>query len=308
MAFGSFDHVCDKASFPLCSVLGAVNQTSFFSRGIVAECYARPVELANTMIFQIGNAFVHFGALVVTLIIIFHVRAKYTAIGRTEMLHFFYVFLALVVSLLVVDCGVSPPSSDSYAYFVAIQLGLVLAFCMSLLYNGLICFQFWEDGSRTSMWTLRGVSFGWFLANFFVALFTFKQWNTSLDDRKTMALFVLTYVLNAVLIAAYVVSQIVLVLFALNSYWPLGAILLGAFFFAAGQIIVYGFSTRVCEGAKHYVDGLFFASVCNIFAVMMIYKYWDMITTDDLEFSVAAVEQGVRTFGGEDEKRQSGFF
>ena len=42
------------------------------------------------MIFQIGNAFVHFGGLIILLIIIFNVRAKYTAIGRKEML-FFYI-------------------------------------------------------------------------------------------------------------------------------------------------------------------------------------------------------------------------
>lgn len=301
MTFGSFDTICNKTSFPLCSVVGAVNDT-YFSRGIVPECYARSVEFANTMIFQIGNAFIHFGGLIITLIIIFNIRAKYTAIGRKEMLVFFYIFIGLTVSSLVVDCGVSPPSSSSYPYFVSLQLGFASSTCICILYNGLICFQFWEDGSKRSMWILRLICVAWGVLNFIVSLVTFKNWHTALNNQSPLVVFILTYVVNAVILAAYVISQIILVIFALDSYWPLGAILLGVFFFIAGQVLAYVFSYDICKGVKHYIDGLFFASLCNIFTVMMIYKFWDMITTDDLEFSVA-VEHGVNTFNLEDEKR-----
>ena len=62
------------------------------------------------------------------MIIIFNVRAKYTAIGRKEMLFFLYLAIGLIVSSLIVDCGVSPPSSTSYAYFVAVQIGFLVLF------------------------------------------------------------------------------------------------------------------------------------------------------------------------------------
>lgn len=310
MSFGSFDHICNKTALPLCSVVGAVNQSAFFQRGIVPDCYARSVELANTMIFQIGNAFVHFGGLIISLIIIFNVRAKYTAIGRKEMLFFLYLAIGLIVSSLIVDCGVSPPSSTSYAYFVAVQIGLSSALCICLLYNGFLCFQFWEDGTSRSMWILRVGCFAWFAVNFIVCIITFKHWDTALDYRKTTTLFIFAYVLNAVILAVYVVSQIILVVFALESYWSLGAILLGVFFFVAGQVLTYVFSDKICRGASHYVDGLFFGSACNVFTFMMIYKFWDMITSDDLEFSVANVEQPINEFGvgADDEKRSSMFF
>ncbi|RCK60688.1 Chitin synthase export chaperone [Candida viswanathii] len=287
MAFGSFDDICNKTALPLCSVVGAVNQSAFFQRGIVPDCYARSVELANTMIFQIGNAFVHFGGLLILLIIIFNVRAKYTAIGRKEMLYFLYLLIGLIVSSLIVDCGVSPPSSASYAYFVAVQIGIASAVCACLLYNGILYFQFWEDGTSKSMWGLRIVTFIWFAVNFIIALITFKHWNTALDFRRTTTMFVFAYVMNAVILAVYVVSQMILGVFALRNYWSLGAILLGIFFFVAGQVIAYGFSDQICRGAAHYIDGIFIASACNVFTFMMIYKFWDMITQDDLEFSVA---------------------
>ena len=38
--------------------------------------------------------------------------------------------------------------------------------------------------------------------------------------------------------------------------------------------------------AKHYIDGYFFGTICTLLGVMMVYKYWDSITKEDLEFSV----------------------
>jgi hypothetical protein len=44
----------------------------------------------------------------------------------------------------------------------------------------------------------------------------------------------------------------------------------------------------ICDQVKHYVDGLFFGTICTLLAVMMVYKYWDSITKEDLEFSVGS--------------------
>lgn len=305
--FGNFTTICERTSIPLCTVIGAVPGATVFEKGVIAPCYARPVELANTMIFQVGNAFVHFGGLLVLLLMLYNVNSKYTAIGRKEMLYFFYLIFALIVMSLVVDCGVSPPSSGSYPYFVAIQLGLASAVCAALLFNGIVYFQFWEDGTRKSMIWMYLITFCWFAVNFLVAIITFKSWGTSLNYDNTTGIMVVSFLLNGIIVVAYIVSQVVLVLFALRNFWLLGAISLGVFFFAAGQVLTYGFSQQICNGAKHYIDGLFFGSLCNVFAIMMVYKYWDMITSDDLEFSIANVEQGVNAFGY-DEKRASSIY
>jgi Chitin synthase export chaperone len=47
MGFGSFDYICQQAPLPLCAVVGTPT-------GIEALCYARNVQLANTLIFQAG--------------------------------------------------------------------------------------------------------------------------------------------------------------------------------------------------------------------------------------------------------------
>ena len=51
------------------------------SQGIEAECYARNIELANTIIFQGAASFMHIVALGMDVIMILHIRSKFTAIG-----------------------------------------------------------------------------------------------------------------------------------------------------------------------------------------------------------------------------------
>lgn len=104
-------------------------------------------------------------------------------------------------------------------------------------------------------------------------------------------LWILYFIVNGAIFVIYVVSQIILVVFTLDDRWALGDIALGAIFFAVGQVIMYIFSVPICEQAKHYMDGLLFGNICNLLAVMMVYKYWDSITKEDLEFALDSRRQ-----------------
>ncbi|CAN6636352.1 chitin synthase export chaperone [Trichomonascus vanleenenianus] len=294
MGFGDFDFLCDRAPVPLCSLVGPYDSgegaLGIARSGLAPVCYARSIELANTVIFEVGSAFIHIASILVLLIIIFNVRSKYTAIGRTEILHFFYLFLIQTVLSLVIDSGVTPPGTASYPYFVAAQAGLASALCWCVLYNGLLGFQMWEDGTRSSIWGLRIVCVAGFALSFVIALFTFQGWGVGMSPTNTIALFVVLYIVNALCLIVYALSQFVLAAFVLRDPWGIGAIILGIFFFVVGQVLLYAFSDRICINVKHYLDGIFFATLCNLFAIMMVYKYWDMITKEDLEFSVSNKE------------------
>jgi hypothetical protein len=85
MAFGDFTWFCEQAVIPLCSVVGAI-QTIEFGVGIEANCYARNIELANTIIFQGAASFMHIIALIMTVVMILHVRSKFTAVGKLTLL------------------------------------------------------------------------------------------------------------------------------------------------------------------------------------------------------------------------------
>lgn len=81
MSFGGFNSICQKAAIPLCSLVGPASSISG-STGIIPNCYARNIELANTIIFEGAASFMHIVALVMTVIMILHVRSKFTAVGR----------------------------------------------------------------------------------------------------------------------------------------------------------------------------------------------------------------------------------
>lgn len=305
MGFGDFQSICEQAAVPLCSVVGKISSIGG-SIGIEADCYARNIELANTIIFQGAASFMHIAALIMTVIMILHVRSKFTAVGRKEITAFFYIYMLLTFVSLVLDSGVIPPGNGAYPYFAAVQAGLTSALCVSLLINGFVGFQLYEDGTTLSVWLLRSISFGMFLITGFVSLATFKGW-VGLGPTNTIGLFIMLYIVSGVALLVYVIMQIILVTNTLQDRWPLGDIAFGAFFFVIGQVILYVFSNTICNAVQHYLDGLFLATICNLLAVMMVYKYWDSITREDLEFSVGTKQHNweVKELLPEDERRST---
>ncbi|KAF2126641.1 chitin synthase export chaperone [Dothidotthia symphoricarpi CBS 119687] len=282
MAFGDFQDICEKAALPLCALVG--HQEINGGVGIQTTCYARSIEVGNTLIFQVANDFIHILAMAMAVIMIIHVRSKFTAVGRKEITSFFYIYLLLTIISLILDAGVAAPASAAYPYLAAAQNGLVSALCTCLMINGFVGFQLYEDGTFLSIWLIRIASLVMFLIGGAISLLTFKNWG--LSSQNPIGIFVVTYIVNAILLFVYVVSQIMLVLGTLEDRWPLGDIAFGIFFFTIGQIILYVFSDTICDSVSHYMDGLIFATLCNLLGVMMVYKYWDSITREDLEFSV----------------------
>jgi hypothetical protein len=272
MAFGDFTWLCQRAPLPICSVVGPI-ATIEFGTGIEADCYCRPIEVANTIIFQGATSFMHIVALVMTVIMILHVRSKFTAVGRKEITTFFYLYMAVTFVSLILDAGVIPPDPNgAYPYFVAVQCGLTAALCVCLLINGFVGFQLYEDGTTLSVWwVLRGISFLFFAITFFVAVATFRSLG-ALGPNSTVVLFIFLYIIPGICLLVYALMQIILVTRTLEDRWPLGDILFGCFFFIVGQVILYVLSVPICQAVQHYLDGLFFATICNLLAVMMIYK------------------------------------
>lgn len=286
MVFGNFQSICEKSPLPLCTVIKPLNDSSnrVFD-GILPKCYARSVNLANTLIFQIGTSFVNIGNLIILLMIIYLVRLRYTSVARREMLFFFWALIAHTISSLIIDTGVSPPGSTTYAYFVSFEIANMAVVCWSLLFAGLSSFNFWDDGSFKTMFSLYLSSGFVFIVNYMVAIFTFKGWSPGLNNSNTTALFVFYFVLNPIILGIWILSQIIICCFTLVfNWWALGALSLTCFFFAVSQALLYAFSEEICVNLNHYVDGTIFSSLSMMFCYMMIYKYWDIITFDDDEY------------------------
>jgi hypothetical protein len=272
MDFSSF---CQQVSLPLCPLVG---------NKIEPLCYARNVELGGLIVFQPATIVILVIAMIMTLIMIYHIRSKYTAVGRKEIVMFFYVYLAVCAVELVLVAGFVPLASSAYQWFAAIHVALISTQFWVLLLNGFIGFQYAEDGTPASVWSIRISGFIFFAISFSIAICTFM--NIGLSSANPVGLFVIYFVFNGTMLLIYVIMQIILVVNTLDDRWPLGDVLFGVGFFLLGQIFQLFLSVQVCEVAKHYVDGLFFGTICSLLGVMMVYKFWHSITLDDLEFSV----------------------
>ncbi|CAG8559315.1 4498_t:CDS:2 [Ambispora leptoticha] len=304
--FGDFNRICETVALTICPLVGSPD-------GIEPDCYSRNVEVAGTLLFQPATLIIHVIALVMTSIMIYHIKSKYTAVGRKEMVMFFYLYMMVTFLELLLVSGIIPTASTVYPYFTAAHVGLITATFWCLLLNGFVGFQLAEDGTPLSLWSIRISSFVVFTAIFFLAIATFKNM-AGFNPLKPVALWIVLFVFNGVALAFYVVLQVILVLNTLDDRWPLGDIMFGVAFYVTGQVILYVFSVRICDAAKHYIDGLFFGTICSLLAVMMVYKYWDSITKEDLEFSVGSKQNvwEVKELLGEDElaynaNNQSGF-
>lgn len=141
-----------------------------------------------------------------------------------------------------------------------------------------------------------------FAAVTFLSIATFQNLGP-FDYAHPVALWVVFFIFNGAALLIYVILQIVLVVNTLDDRWPLGDIVFGIAFFATGQVIIYVFSLDICIFAKHYIDGLFFGTIATLLSVMMVYKYWDSITKEDLEFSVGSKQNvwEVKELLGEEE-------
>ncbi|KAK4052421.1 Chitin synthase, class 7 [Microbotryomycetes sp. JL201] len=284
LQFGSYDWICSQAALVVCPLVGSSNSGGF---GVAPVCYARNVELGSTLIFQPATAFLHICALIMVTIMILHIRSKYTAVGRKEIVLFFYLYFVLELVSIFLDSAIIPTNSSVYPWFAAVHLGLICATCWCLLVNGFVGFQFAEDGTPMSLWSLRISSLVIGLVTGFFAIATFKN-VAGFKSTKPTALWIVEFIFTLACIVIYIILQLILVIRTLDDRWPIGDILFGTAFFVIGQVILYGFSVTICDAVHHYIDGIFFATLCTLFAVMMVYKYWDSITKEDLEFSVGS--------------------
>jgi len=274
--FGSFDFFCDSVVIPLCSLVG---------EKVEPRCYARNIDVGGNLLFQPATLTILFVALIMTSIMIYHIKSKYTAVGRKEIVMFFYAYMVVVIFELMIYSGAIPASSAIYSYVVALYNAMVIASYIILLLNGFVGFQWTEDGTPTSLWIIRGCAITGFIVTFFISIATFKN-IAGFDSSSPILLFLIFYVFCPASLLIYIILQIILVIKTLDDRWPLGDICFGVAFFIIGVIGQYFLSEIICEMGHHYLDGLFWGVVFTLLSVMMVYKYWDSITKEDLEFSV----------------------
>ncbi|KAJ3190123.1 Chitin synthase, class 7 [Gaertneriomyces sp. JEL0708] len=275
---GKFNYFCSQVPLSLCPLIGS-------DTGIEPTCYSRNIKIGNLLIFQPATLVIHLIALIMTAIMIYHVKTKYTAVGRREIVMFFYMYLVTILLEFFVISGIVQTAHSSYPYFAAAHIAMSVTTLWCLLLNGFVGFQWLEDGTAFSLWSIRLSSLVVWGLTFFISISTFDE-IAGFNKINHAALFIFYFGFSAAFILIYALLQITLVVNTLDDRWPLGDILFGFTFFVVGRICDFVISRQICDMSKHYLDGMFFGTICTLLAVMMVYKYWDSITKEDLEFSV----------------------
>ena len=203
----SFDILCSQSSLVLCPLLKVKEPT----------CFARNIDLNSFLLFQPSVLVIHLVALIMTGIMISHVKFKYTAVGRKEIILFFYLYATVTILEFLTISGIVPLASSVYQYFAAAHTASVTCLFFTLAFNGLVPFQIVEDGTRTSLWTLRILTGVIGTIVFTLTIMTVR------DSGLDLLIIWICYALLPLLFTiTYLFSQIYLVLNKLETSWHLG--------------------------------------------------------------------------------------
>ncbi|ORY76086.1 chitin synthase export chaperone [Protomyces lactucae-debilis] len=275
--------LCRAAPLPVCLLLSDDSASSVV--GIVPSCYARSALFANTLVLDGPTGILHLLALGITTIMLSNIRQKYAAVGRREFMTVLLLYMMTTFLTLCLDVGVLTPSHAAFPWVVAVQLASGTMTMVCLVASGIVSFCWLEDGTGWLMSVILGAAGLCGGAVFAVTVCTAHSW-LNLSPAKSLPLFFLTGPLNALLLVCYAVMQVILLYTKVKNYWPLGNLLFGLIFLVAGQVLLLTASIPLCEATEHYLDGTFIATACHLLAVMMVYKYFDSITLENLEFSI----------------------
>ena len=90
-----------------------------------------------------------------------------------------------------------------------------------LLLNGFVGFQWAEDGTKLSLWTIRISSLLLFALSYFISFGTFSNLGF-LSIKNPYILYFVYYLFTFACFLIYVILQIILVLNTMEDLWPLG--------------------------------------------------------------------------------------
>jgi hypothetical protein len=167
----------------------------------------------------------------------------------------------------------------------AIHIGFIVGFFVVLMLNGLVGYQFVEDGGALSV-------LGTLLAGLLVtALVTIVSLDVPLDligntvsniPYNSSTLYGLYLVFPLILVIMYTILMTVLVVRNLGDQKPLINLFAALAFFVLSLVFTFAINTDICNSSKGAVNGTVFASVFNLVAVIFVYRFWDAITEGNL--------------------------
>ncbi|KAI9292021.1 hypothetical protein K502DRAFT_320406 [Neoconidiobolus thromboides FSU 785] len=293
MKLGDYKSICSNAVLNICPLIDS-------QFGLFTLCSSRGIKIGNAYLFEIASLFVYITSIVMTMIILYSIKYKIAAVNGKKIINlFFYLYLAYNVVELFTITNIIPMGTYSYTFFVGIHFAISITIPWSLLLFSISSYYDYfpillrykksqlDDQESISImnWSTRLSSLGVFLSGLIIALTTFNS-KAGLERENPVVMYVFQYIISPVLLALFLVIRIVYLWYHIDSYWPIGDLVISLIFFLSSQMSLYLFNNSICANSKHYLDGAFFYSLLLLLSVMMFYKSWDSSNKDDLEFVI----------------------
>ncbi|KAJ9063786.1 Chitin synthase, class 7 [Entomophthora muscae] len=283
MKIGSYSGLCKEAPLSICPLLGG-------PFGLPSKCYGKGYKVGSLYIFEVPTFIIYLVSWLMIGIMISNIRQKANGIGQKEFITFFYIyFVHLILEALTVS-NIIPIASDAYLYIASFHYGSSVTLTWCLFLNSFVIYQFLAAGEKKSVWGMRFSSLAVFVFGTFLAISTFKGW-LGLSPLNPTLLWWLHIVFPNVFVVTFFITQVTFVYFRLDNKWPIGDLINSYMFYVISQVLISSLSSTLCEASRHYLDGHFFQALSLLCSVMMLYKYWDSINYDDMEFTIDPIRK-----------------
>ena len=269
----SFNGICSKVALSLCSVYGPTNQN-------IPECYARNADSNSKLIFNPSTLFLHIVVFLAVAFMIYQTNFKQWGASRKQMLLIMSLYLLAIFFDLFLLGHIIPATSGAFKVFVGFQIGTWNALFWSILVLGMMPLFNIEDLRIMSYITTAVIG----LVVSIISILTAFDAGPFKSDTPVLV-FIFFVVVNIIFVALFLASQIYVVLAKTTDRYLLGILGFCLVFFSI-SLLMLGVSSDVCQGKfiDHYVDGIFFSTIFNLLSIMMIYKYWDSLNQQEVEF------------------------
>eukprot|EP00834_Sanchytrium_tribonematis_P002458 NODE_76_length_23837_cov_1.242396.p8 type:complete len:253 gc:universal NODE_76_length_23837_cov_1.242396:10929-11687(+) len=236
----SFNGICSKVALSLCSVYGDTFNN-------LPECYARNADSNHKLVFNPSTLFLHIVVFLTVAFMIYQTNFKQWGASRKQMLLIMSLYLVSIFFDLLLLGHLIPVTNAAFKVFVGFQIGVWCSLFWSIFVLGMMPLFNIEDLRIMSYITTAVIG----LVVSVISILT--AFNSGPFRSATPILvFIFFLVVNIVLAALTILSQVYVVLAKTNDRYLLGIVGFGVVFFSLSLILMAA-SSGVCTGAKHYV-------------------------------------------------------
>ena len=290
---GSFQLMCAEVFSPICLLWPPLNSTLPL---IEQQCKLSTITIGSLVQVQnFGSVLMALISALLVLFVIARTHKKRAAVGRREMNILFCFYLALMIVRGLVDGQFFASATGAAELWslnwilVYLYVGLVMAVFWILLLNSFVGYQFVEDGKLVSFWgmllsALGATAFGFILSADIksgTSALGLQSLHGATTSYQSTLLYWMFLGLPVVAVGVFVLLETMLVCRNLGNQRPLLTLYLALMCFCASVGLQFVLNQIICTNTTAIVNGSVFATITDLAAIVLVFKFWDSITEDD---------------------------